>query len=66
MTARPLGVAICLPEHKAYYIPIIVDELEIRKPIFEDKNLTLIGNNNTFDLIVLRNTGITLARNSVD
>ena len=66
MKAIPRGVAIATAIHKAYYVPIVVDELEILKPIFEDRNLTLIGNNIKFDLIVLRNKGIKLAEPHFD
>lgn len=55
-----VGISISLEKNKAYYIPYNKD-IDINtklKPIFENPNISKIGQNLKFDILVLKSVGI--------
>lgn len=64
--AELVGVSLATKEGEAFYIPMPADKeqtkerLEILRPIFEDENITKVGQNIKYDLTVLANYGIEL------
>ncbi len=66
INAELVGVSLAVKEGEAYYIPMPADKketqkrLEILRPIFEDAEITKVGQNIKYDLTVLANYGIEL------
>ena len=65
-----VGMSFCIEPHKAYYIPCNQENtqniLEILRPAFENQNITKIGQNIKFDILVLKNYGINVNGNIFD
>lgn len=70
-----VGISICFGEQDAYYIPTghFFDEgqldadtvVKYLKPVFERKDVRIIGHNLKFDLHVLQNVGITVQTDDI-
>ncbi len=70
MIAVPVGFSISFKEKEAYYIPLVAGNAvvldaesvrEILRPLFEDPEVSVIGQNIKYDFTVLRRWGITIA-----
>jgi DNA polymerase-1 len=70
MRAEPAGFSFCCEAKKAYYVPItaagsqILDPEEVRmvlKPLLENPNIKVVGQNLKYDYKVLKRWGITIA-----
>ena len=66
MKAELVGLSFATEEHKAYYVPVPVEQsaaqqvVEIFRPIYENEQIMKVGQNLKYDLEVLHNYGITL------
>lgn len=66
MEAELVGISFSIKKHEAYYIPFSSDyeetkrKLDLLKPIFNNKHSLKIGQNIKYDLLVLKNYGISL------
>jgi DNA polymerase-1 len=62
--AQIVGLSICFKKNEAYYIPFPISQTETLKiindfkPIFENHNISKIGQNVKFDLAILQNYNI--------
>jgi DNA polymerase-1 len=70
MRAQPVGFSFCFEAKRAYYVPItaggrqILDPEEVRvvlKPLLENPNIKVVGQNLKYDYKVLKRWGITIA-----
>lgn len=67
MKAHLVGLSFCFEEKKAYYVPAEKKEiLEKIRPVLEDEKIRKIGHNLKYDVLILRNEGITLRGISFD
>lgn len=61
---RLVGMSFSVKEFEAYYIPFNAENtaryVELLKPLFEDEKIAKIGQNIKFDIMVLRNAGISV------
>lgn len=66
MKAELVGLSFATEEHKAYYVPVPVEQsaaqqvVEIFRPVYENEQIMKVGQNLKYDLEVLHNYGITL------
>lgn len=64
--AEMIGIAFSIKQYEAYYVVIPEEEaraqtiIEALKPLFEDENITKVGQNLKYDMQVLRNYGVTV------
>lgn len=59
MKAKVHGVAISVAPHSATYIPLSSEEyIKAVAPVFENKEITKVGNDVKFNMIVLRRLGV--------
>ena len=64
LTAEIIGMSFSFQKHQAYYVPLLGSKLSTQnilnqfKPIFENQQLTWIGQNIKYDLLILKNYGI--------
>ena len=71
-TARPLGLAICMQPHEAFYVVLPEDKNELTAvlnefaSVFADESITKIGHNLKYDITVLKWHGIEVATPIVD
>lgn len=78
MTAQVVGISLSVKAGEAYYIPVghvvldVVKQLPLEqvieriKPVFEDSNITKMGHNGKFDMMVLAECGVNVAGLSFD
>lgn len=70
LTSAVVGVSFAVEEHKAWYVPMhnapVAEYVEIMRPMFEDENITKIGQNIKFDIMVLRMLGIEVRGYKID
>ncbi|MHA4875465.1 3'-5' exonuclease family protein, partial [Enterococcus faecium] len=70
--AELVGMSFSIKPHEAYYVPCPADKnatlqiIEQFKPLFQKENITWIGQNIKYDLLVLKWYGIELAANVYD
>ena len=70
MTAQLAGLSIAVEQGEAWYVPVRAPEgdahldedtvLEALRPMLEDETIGKLGHNIKYDLLVLRNAGVTL------
>ncbi len=64
--AELVGISFSVKPHEAFYIPVPADKAEAQaiveefRPVFENENATIIGQNIKYDMLVLQNYGIQL------
>ncbi|MFI3294573.1 MAG: DNA polymerase I [Rikenellaceae bacterium] len=58
MRAELVGLSISIAEHSAWWIPSRREYLELLAPLFADKQITKIGQNIKYDILVLKVAGI--------
>ena len=70
LTSAVVGLSFAVEEHKAWYVPMhnapMAEYVEIMRPMFEDENITKIGQNIKFDIMVLRMMGIEVRGHKID
>lgn len=70
LTSSVVGLSFAVEEHKAWYVPMhnapMAEYVEIMRPMFEDENITKIGQNIKFDIMVLRMMGIEVRGHKID
>ena len=70
LTSSVVGLSFAVEEHKAWYVPMhnapMAEYVEIMRPMFEDENITKIGQNIKFDIMVLRMMGIEVRGYKID
>ena len=70
LTNSVVGLSFAVEEHKAWYVPMhnapMAEYVEIMRPMFEDENITKIGQNIKFDIMVLRMMGIEVRGHKID
>lgn len=64
--AELVGISFSVKPHEAFYIPVPADKaaaqaiVEEFRPVFENENATIIGQNIKYDMLVLQNYGVQL------
>lgn len=64
--AELVGISFSIKPHEAFYIPVPADKagaqaiVEEFRPVFENENATIIGQNIKYDMLVLQNYGVQL------
>ncbi|MBX3163064.1 MAG: DNA polymerase I [Bacteroidetes bacterium] len=72
ISAEVVGLSFAVKTFHAYYVPVSANQneaqeiLNLFKPIFENENKTLIGQNIKYDLQVLKNYGIEIKNKLFD
>ena len=72
LNAELVGFSFSVKEHEAYYVPIneskalVLEQINLFKPLFEDETKTLIGQNIKYDYQVLKNYGIDIKNKLFD
>jgi DNA polymerase I len=72
MDCNLVGMSFCFEKGTAYYIPVAQNQeatlatLQLFEPIFSNANITWIGQNLKYDLLVLKNYNTTLVGNIID
>ncbi len=72
LTCELVGFSFAFKENDAYYIPVspekdkALKQIEIFKPLFENEKIEKVGQNIKYDLLVLRNYGVSIKGNLFD